>query len=153
MKVPGTPLSSLERLLPFVSFSSLVIAALLFSILSQPFHKSKKLVAHLDYSTERQVSHAGPEIFALQLRKVWQNVGRVCVQGARIVVRFGAINDRKIEPLQLLKHSLDDSGWDITTVSSAGSASRGRRQALHFSSSTQGAIEKYDVWGIHSTAI
>lgn len=109
--------------------------------------------AQVDYSAEGQISHGSPEIFALQLREVWQNVGCVCGQGARIVVRFGAINDRKIEPLQLLKHSLDGSGWDITAVSSAGSASRGRRQALHFSSSAQGAIEEYDVWGIFSAAM
>jgi len=103
--------------------------------------------AQVDYSTEGQVSHASPEIFALQLREVWRNVGSVCAHGARIVVRFGAINDRKVDALQLLKHSLEGSGWDVTAVSSAGSASRGRRQALHFSSINKGAIEEYDVWG------
>ncbi len=102
--------------------------------------------AHVDYSTASQMSHASPEAFALQLREVWRNVGTVCVPGATMVIRFGAINDRKLDVLQLLKHSLQDSGWEVTTVHSAGSAAKGHRQALHFSTPGKGAIEEYDVW-------
>src|SRR2546425_3633411 len=89
--------------------------------------------AQVDYSTEGQISHAGPELFALQLREVWRNVGKVCVPNARMVIRFGAINDRKVDAIWLLKHSLQDSGWQVSSVQSAGSAAHGRRQALHFS--------------------
>ncbi len=102
----------------------------------------------MDYSTDGQVSHASPETFALQLREVWRNVGTICALGARLVIRFGAINDRRVDAIQLLRHSLQDSGWEIIDIFSAGSASRGRRQALHFSPSGNGAIEEYDVWGI-----
>ena len=104
--------------------------------------------AQVDYSTQGQISHAGPEVFALQLREVWRNIGVLCAAGARMVVRFGAINDRKVDALELLKLSLQGSGWEIVNVQSAGSASRGRRQALHFAPSGKGAIEEYDVWGI-----
>ena len=102
--------------------------------------------AQVDYSTDGQISHAGPESFAAQLREVWRNVGSVCSAGATMVIRFGAINDRKVDALELLRHSLGDSGWEIADVQSAGSASRGHRQALHFSPSGKGAIEEYDVW-------
>jgi DNA methylase len=103
--------------------------------------------AHVAYSSDAQLSHASPEAFALQLRKVWQNVGTICAPGAQMVIRFGAINDRKIDATQLLKCSLQNTNWEIADVQSAGSASRGRRQALHFSPSDKGAIEEYDVWG------
>jgi hypothetical protein len=108
--------------------------------------------AQVDYSTEGQVSHASPEMFALQLREVWRNVGKVCVPNARMVVRFGAINDRKVDAIWLLKHSLQNSGWQVSSVQSAGSAAHGRRQALHFSSTGKGAIEEYDFWGMWETS-
>lgn len=103
--------------------------------------------AHVDYSTVGQISHASQEAFALQLREVWQNVGSTCAPGARMVVRFGAINDRKVDPIRLLENSLRNTGWVITDIQSAASASRGRRQARHFSSLEKGALEEYDVWG------
>ncbi|HEV2581890.1 MAG TPA: DNA methyltransferase [Ktedonobacteraceae bacterium] len=104
--------------------------------------------AQVDYSTQGQISHAGPEIFASQLGEVWQHVGGECAAGAKMVIRFGAINDRKVDALELLKQSLYGSGWEITDVQSAGSASSGHRQALHFSPSRKSAIEEYDVWGV-----
>jgi hypothetical protein len=104
--------------------------------------------SQVNYSTEGQISHSSPELFALQLREVWQNVGIKCSSGARLVIRFGAINDRKVDAIHLLKYSLQDTGWEVTDILSAGSASRGRRQALHFSPSGKGAIEEYDVCGV-----
>ncbi len=100
----------------------------------------------VDYSQQGQVSHLSPDIFASQLRSVWQNCRIICTPDAQAVIRFGAIHDRKVDALALLKSSLQDSGWAIHTVASAGSASRGRRQALHFSYAQQGALEEYDVW-------
>lgn len=104
--------------------------------------------AQVDYSTHGQISHGGPKLFTLQLGEVWRHVGGVCAAGATMVIRFGAINDRKVDALELLRYSLHDSGWEITEVQPAGSASWGRRQALHFSPPAKGAIEEYDVWGV-----
>ncbi len=102
----------------------------------------------VDYSTSGQVSHASPEIFASQLKKVWVNAGKLCIPEARLVIRFGAINERKVDALSLLKLSLQDSGWATTKVKSAGFASEGRRQALHFSHSRKEAMEEHDVWAV-----
>jgi hypothetical protein len=107
----------------------------------------------VDYSMRGQISHSGPEQFASQLGEVWRNVGAVCATGAKMVIRFGAINDRKLDALALLRRSLSGTGWEITDVQSAGSASQGRRQALHFSPSGKGAIEEHDVWGEWSSFI
>lgn len=101
---------------------------------------------NVDYSTQGQVNHASPEIFASQLRQVWLNVGTVCTPGARMVVRFGSINDRRVDALSILSQSLQNSGWEVHAIEAAGSASAGRRQALHFSRSNKKAIEEQDVW-------
>ena len=79
----------------------------------------------VDYSTKGQLQHSSPDEFASQLKQVWQNVGSVCTSKARLVIRFGAINDRKVDPLSLIRQSLKDSGWKIKTTKPAGSASKG----------------------------
>lgn len=102
---------------------------------------------HVEYSAEGQVRHASPIIFASELQAVWQRVGAVCVSGAKLVIRFGAINDRKVDALALLRQSLKDSGWSVGKITSAGSASKGRRQVLHITHQQKAALEEYDVWG------
>ena len=104
--------------------------------------------ANVDYSMNGQIEHTSPGIFANQLKQVWQNTGSLCKSGARLIIRFGAINDRKVEPLPILKESLKDTGWRIQTRKSAGYASEGRRQALHISKASKRALEEYDIWAI-----
>ncbi len=62
------------------------------------------------------------------------------------MIRFGAINERKVDALELLKLSLQNSEWEVPFAHPAGSAARGRSQALHFSPFCNVAIEEYDVW-------
>ncbi len=100
----------------------------------------------VDYSGRQQLSHESPSIFSDQLRSVWMNVGRMCNEDARMVIRFGGINDRKADPRTVLLNSLHNSGWQIEMVNSAGTASRGKRQADHFLQSESRAIEEFDVW-------
>jgi len=100
----------------------------------------------VDYSSEGQVKHSSPEVFAQQLGQVWRNVGAVCTPDAQLIIRFGGINDRQVDPLLIVKQSLKDTGWLVKAVQSAGVASKGRRQAAHFSGRTTKAIEEHDVW-------
>jgi len=102
--------------------------------------------ATVDYSTKRQIEHSSPDAFAEQLGQVWRNAKKVSIPNTRLVIRFGAINDRKANPISILKESLRNSGWRIQTIQSAGFASTGKRQALHFLPSTNGALEEYDIW-------
>ncbi len=111
-------------------------------VLSQP--------PYVYYSSEEQLSHSSQGTFKSQLHLVWKNIHAISVPNARLVIRFGAINDRKVDSISLLRQSLKDSGWDIKKIETAGVASKGRRQALHFSHPQQGAIEEHDVWGIWS---
>lgn len=98
------------------------------------------------YSMENQIRHTSPELFADQLRRVWRHTGQACVPGARMVIRFGAINDRKADPRQVIALSLEGSGWKTIAIASAGSAAMGRRQAAHFGRTRTTPLEEFDVW-------
>ncbi len=104
--------------------------------------------ATVDYSISGQLSHASSDIFASHLRRVWLNTGKFCVPQAKLVIRFGSLNGKKVDSLSLLRYSLADSGWTITKIESAGFSSEGRRQALHFSHSSKEAMEEHDIWAV-----
>lgn len=106
--------------------------------------------SEVEYSAQGQLLHSSPEAFASDLRQVWRNVGGICAPGARLVVRFGGINDRNADPLSIIKTSLEGSGFEIQSVEPAGSASNGQRQALHFSRSNVQAREEHDLWATWS---
>ena len=98
-----------------------------------------------DYGAEGQVSHQSPEDFADDLKKVWQNMGKVCRDGAHLVIRFGSINDRAADPLDIIKASLQGTSWRVTTIQPAGTAADGKRQADHFVTA-ESAPPEYDIW-------
>ena len=103
--------------------------------------------ADVNYSSKGQLSHSSTEEFSKGLSNVWRNCAAVSKLDCRMIIRFGAINDREIDALALLKQSLSKTGWRITNCRKAGSASHGRRQADHFVSA-EDAIAEYDVWTI-----
>jgi hypothetical protein len=101
--------------------------------------------AKVDYSNADQLSHSSQDAFREGLRKVWNNCIAVAKAGCRLVIRFGAINDRSIDPLQLVKDTLHDTQWRILTCKTAGNAARGKRQADHFVPAYY-PIAEHDVW-------
>jgi hypothetical protein len=101
----------------------------------------------VNYSRGGQISHNGPEAFIQDLRAVWSNLAAIARPDARLVIRFGGINERRhVKPLALLKESLHHTPWRTKTIIPAGSASRGRRQAETFFADQQKAIEEHDLW-------
>jgi hypothetical protein len=98
-----------------------------------------------DHPTD-SVVHTSPDVFADDLRRVWENAASVAMPGARLVIRFGAIHDRNRPPLEILRKSLDETGWRISTIHPAGSAQRGRRQADQFKRAFKRAIDEHDVY-------
>jgi hypothetical protein len=102
--------------------------------------------ARVDYGMTSQVTHRSPEQFVADLRTVWRNASAVCRDGARMVVRFGGIRDRRIEPHELVKASLEGDDWRICTTRPAGDAKAGKRQADSFLSSRSKPLVEYDVW-------
>ncbi len=104
----------------------------------------------VDYDNRRQVVHKSPDDFAADLRKVWRNVAHVSAADATMVIRFGGIHDRRVRPLDVIKNSLHESGWRITTVHEAGSARKGKRQADAFLRVKTNPMAEYDVWATRS---
>jgi hypothetical protein len=104
----------------------------------------------VDYSADTQLSHLSPRQFADDLRLVWSNAAAVTTERAKMVIRFGAIADRKADPLQIAKSSLKDSGWRITTICDAGCADHGKRQANAFLMEKSRAKAEYDIWAVRA---
>jgi hypothetical protein len=102
-----------------------------------------------NYEETEQLTHASPEAFANDLGRVWKNLAHRTADDCRLVVRFGAINDRKLDPVELLCSSLRDTGWRITTVHAAGQPPRGRRQAEHFGTTSE-LLDEFDIWACRS---
>ncbi len=102
--------------------------------------------SEVDYSNDRQLAHRSPDLFAEQLLSVWQNVAAVADRNARLIVRFGGIADRTADPLTILKESFVRSSWVLTTVTPAGSADRGKRQANHFATTHNEPRNEHDAW-------
>jgi hypothetical protein len=100
----------------------------------------------VEYSQDGQIEHRGPVRFIEELRHVWNLVGDVSAVGAHLVVRFGGINDRKVDPMVLLNESLKETRWVIDGCETAGSSAKGRRQALHFAHCRSQPIEEHDLW-------
>ena len=105
--------------------------------------------ATVDYSQHDQITHESPERFARQLSRVWENCASVCRTGARMVVRFGQISDRRADSVELLRESLSGTGWRIQTRCDAGSASLGKRQADHFGVTSK-AQQEFDLWAVNA---
>ena len=103
----------------------------------------------VDYSQFNQLTHDSPETFVRQLSQVWHNCSNVCRSGARMIVRFGRIPDRSVDPVELLRESLSGTGWRIQTRSDAGSASLGKRQARHFGVRSI-AHQEFDLWAVNT---
>jgi hypothetical protein len=52
--------------------------------------------ARTDYSADGQRAHRSAEAFADDLGTVWRRTAQVSNPGARVVIRFGGINDRHV---------------------------------------------------------
>jgi len=86
----------------------------------------------VDYDAAAQVAASPCKSFGQALSDVWHSVARVCVPGARLIVRFGAIRSAKIDPTVVLRDSLVGSNWRILTICDAGLPPLNRRQASQF---------------------
>lgn len=100
----------------------------------------------VNYSTDMQLDHVSPECFEAELSQVWHNLEAVCNDGARMVIRFGGISDRRVNPLALIKASIRGGAWKIKTVRDGGSADCGKRQAQSFLKGNPLAMAEYDIW-------
>ncbi|MDI1481426.1 hypothetical protein QHF84_32705 [Polyangium sp. y55x31] len=100
------------------------------------------------YRQPSQLSHGSAIEFAEQLATVWTNVARACMPGARMMIRFGGIHDRRARPKDIMLDALHGTRCKlrILTVRSAGLSSRGKRQADQFKRTLRTPIEELDFY-------
>ena len=100
----------------------------------------------VSYDVGPQLTHRSRDAFIMELRAVWRNVAAFTSDDARLVVRFGAINYRPLDPIEVMEASLEKTSWHLGHIVSAGNAARGRRQAAAFSASRKPPLPEYDFW-------
>lgn len=100
----------------------------------------------VDYTSANQVHHGSPLEFAADLGSVWKNAREVCHGKSRLVIRFGGIADRSHDPRDIIRASLEGTGWDVLTIKRAGKASDGKRQADTFLIKQSKPLEECVVW-------
>jgi hypothetical protein len=105
---------------------------------------------HVDYKYGVQLSHRSKSEFITDLRTVWQNVATVSHKDALLVFRFGAINDRLVDPRELIIESLKETGWRLRTIVDAGTARSGKRQADTFANRPHNPVAEFDAWARHA---
>ena len=95
--------------------------------------------AEINYVQQKSdLEHSSAEDFTKQLRKVWKNSASLCHTGAKLVCRFGGINDRSQDSLSIIKNSFSESGWRLLTVRPAGSALSGTGEAADSAATRHG---------------
>ncbi len=101
--------------------------------------------ATVPYGGEHQLSHASPREFATSLSKVWNNCGEVLRRSGRLIIRFGAIGSRDIDPRVLIDESLSlsEHSWSIYRTVPVRNARPEKRQAHHMGTGTA-ALREYD---------
>jgi hypothetical protein len=95
---------------------------------------------------EKQLEHSNAAHFAAEMGRVWKNVASHTSAGGRMIIRYGGINDRAIEPMYVLKQSLLDSRWRMVTARAVPDSDNGRRQVRQFQAEPKRAIAEYDVY-------
>jgi hypothetical protein len=102
--------------------------------------------AHVDYGYGVQLNHRSLDLFIADLKKVWRNIADVSDSRARLVFRFGAINDRLLDTRDVIFQSLQDTPWRLQTIVDAGTARLGKRQSDTFVRSPEAPIVEFDAW-------
>lgn len=92
------------------------------------------------------LSHGGPQVFVAELHNIWTRLSMLVASDASLVVRFGAINDRKVDPREIMGRSLVNSGWKLKTTRRAGDAASGKRQAGQFGRVKSQPRREYDFY-------
>lgn len=90
----------------------------------------------VDYGSNGQMGSQPLDAYVADLARVWRMTAHVCVPGARLVIRFGAIPSLGPgDPASLILTSLEqtDGAWRVISVRDAGRPPRQRRQAEQFS--------------------
>lgn len=99
----------------------------------------------VEYTTNGQITHRSRDAFASDLRRVWVLASGVCLRGAHLHVRFGAINSRSLDSQAVLLDSLRRTRWIVERVDEACPSPLHRRQSETFSHVMKVQPPEYDL--------
>jgi hypothetical protein len=101
----------------------------------------------VEYARADQITTQDQEQFTSDLASVWKESARACRPGAKLVARFGALPSYSADPSALITESLRraDCGWTVKTITPAGAALDGRRQADQFGAGETDSIAEIDI--------
>jgi hypothetical protein len=104
----------------------------------------------VNYKHDRQISHTSELKFIDGLSHVWKRTAEVCVPGAHLIIRFGALPSLACNPTLLLKESLKkaDCGWKVKRTINAGHAAHGKRQSEQFKQNIGNALDEIDIHAV-----
>jgi hypothetical protein len=100
------------------------------------------------YDESEQLGSGTREFFVVQLARVWKRIAGVCVKGAKLAVRFGALPSLKEDPAELIRHTLikSDRPWRVSRIERVPPPPSARRQANQFNSDLSDALQEVDVY-------
>jgi hypothetical protein len=101
-------------------------------------------------ATVAQIGKGSRETFAANLAKAWKRVAGWSKPRARLVIRFGSLPSAGTDPESVLTRSIElsDAGWNVTRIASAGSSTKGKRQATQFNGTLGGTVEEIDLYAV-----
>lgn len=104
----------------------------------------------VNYTHDKQIPHASELKFIEGLSQVWKRTEEVCVPGAHLIIRFGALPSLACNPSLLLKESLKkaDCGWKVKRTIDAGHAAHGKRQSEQFKQNIGNALDEIDIHAV-----
>ncbi len=100
-----------------------------------------------DYAADRQLTTSSPDEFSADLAVVWRNIASRCAPACRLTIRFGAVPSIPSDPEVIVVSSVECAavGWRIVSITDAGNADAGRRQAQQFGFVRSKPITEIDV--------
>ena len=100
------------------------------------------------YDESQQIGSNTRETFLGELGEVWKRVASICVKGAALVARFGAIPSLEQDPGELLRGSLAQSGapWKVTRIRQVPPPPSAMRQANQFTIELKDPLKEVDVY-------
>jgi hypothetical protein len=104
----------------------------------------------VEYRAADQLSHHSEDQFVGDLATVWKKTAGVCLTGAKLVCRFGALGSCEKDPRDLVRLSLAEAGcgWRVTTIRDAGTSQHGRRQCEQFGTDKNAPLDEIDVYAV-----
>ena len=98
----------------------------------------------IDYGMGEQIDHTTSN-FHKELGKVWKNWQSISKKNSVLAIRLGSLGSKSINPREVIERSLENTHWEIRSITSAGSPHASKKQSNTFSKTVRQTFEEIDV--------